>query len=103
MGGHQRDTAIGALMECAPGQDPQTSQEELLHLRDRLQDAIEMLTDREQWVFNAVVVERKSLRSISRDLQWSKSEIARIRDRAIAQLRILLEDDPLVKEYLDGQ
>lgn len=94
-------THIEALMQCAPGQEPDLSQSELLYLRDILQDAIEQLTDDERLVFDACTSSRRSLRNIAAELGWSKSGIAVIRDRAITKLQTALIDNPTIKDYLN--
>lgn len=89
-----------ALMVCAPGDEPETPVSTLLPLRDILADAIERLTPRERWVFDAVTARKQSLRQIADDLAMSKTQIGRIRDDALGKLQFLLEDNPLIKEYL---
>ena len=95
-----RTTFFAALMQCAPGEEPQTSQEELLPLRDVIEDALDVLDPRERWVFNAIIVERMSLRALGRQLQIPKTTVARIRDRAAEHLRKALEDNPEIQRRL---
>jgi RNA polymerase sigma factor (sigma-70 family) len=94
-------TPIEALMQCAPGQEPDLSQSELLHLRDILQDAIETLDADERAVFDACTSSRRSLRNIATELGYSKSGIAVIRDRAANKLQLALQHNPTIKEYLN--
>lgn len=90
-------------MECGPHEDPDASCEELLPLRDVIQDAIDGLPPRERWVFDGYVVRRMSLRQLARELGLSKTYIADLRDRAYALLREALEDHDLIRLYLKGQ
>lgn len=92
---------IEALMICPPGIDPETSRDELSHLRDIIQDAIDdVLDDRERWVFDALVTRKASSREVGRELSLSKSHVLNIRDRALMKLRTRLIESPEVREYL---
>ena len=93
-----------ALMSTPAGYEPEISQLEILHLRDVINDAIEdTLTPLELWVFNAVVVERKSLRSLGAQIGRPKTTVARIRDNAIKKVRRSLKDHPAIIDYLENQ
>lgn len=94
-------TEMQALMEAAPGCEVQASVEEGLELRDVITDAIDsVLTPRERFVFDALVVERQSVRQLGRQMSISKTHITRIRDAAIRKLAAHLRDDPTIKEHL---
>ena len=93
-----------ALMSAPPGYEPEISQLEILHLRDIINDAIEgTLTPLELWVFNALVVERKSLRSLGHQIGRPKTTVARIRDNAIKKVRQGLKEHPAIIDYLENQ
>lgn len=95
-------TPMEALMSAAPFEPIESSQMEMLALRDVLQDALDdVLTPLELWVFNALVVERKSLRSLGRQINRPKTTIARIRDGAFRKLREHLQDTPAIRSYLE--
>lgn len=111
------DTPYQALMECAPGTEPETSVAEYLQMRDVLADAIEALPDRDQWIFNALFVEpgervtnpqgfspsdtgHKSLRQVAAELGLSKTQVARERDRILGVLQDALVDIPVISEHL---
>ena len=97
------ETALEALISCAPFEDPQTSQQERLPLREVLADAIDALPPRERFVFESRITERVSLRELARSLSISKSQVHRIKDNAIALLREALRDHPAIEEYLHGR
>jgi len=91
-------------MSAPPGYEPEISQLEILHLRDIINDAIEgTLTPLELWVFNALVVERKSLRSLGLQIGRPKTTVARIRDNAIKKVRQSLKEHPAIIDYLENQ
>lgn len=92
---------LAGLMEALPLAEPGWSQERLLPLRDAIEDAIESaLDERERFVFNSVVCERRSLRDLGRAMSVGKSTVGRIKDLAIEKLQVALADHPLIKEYL---
>lgn len=95
-------TPIEALMEAEPQGPIEFSQIELLSLREVLQDAIEeALTAEEAWVFNALIVERLSVRQLGRQISVPKTTITRIRDRALGKLREHLLEQPAIRDYLE--
>jgi hypothetical protein len=93
------DTALAALMQCAPHEDPRVSSEELLELRETIALAFKTLTPEEVWVFNALVIERLSLRQLGKQINAPKTTIARIRDRATRKLRAALIDNPAIIDF----
>lgn len=77
---------------------------ELIHLRDLLNDAIEdTLSPLELWIFNAVFIERQSLRALGRQINRPKTTVARMRDNAVKKLREALQDNPAIIAHLEGQ
>jgi len=94
------ETAVAALMQCSPGDYPETARSELIGLRDIIEDAVITLDPREQYVFNAVACERLSLRLCGDRLGLSKSQVARIRDAATAKLREVLIEHDDIRRYL---
>lgn len=98
------ENEFDALMRCAPGQEPMTSKEELLPLREILADAIDTaLDDRERWVFNAIAIERMSVRELAKQLGETKSSTQRTWARARAKLQAHLSGNPYIEEHLEGK
>lgn len=92
-------TPLEALMGTG---EPEMSVLGMIALREIINDAIDkILTPLELWVFNALFIERKSLRKLSKELSIPKTTIARIRDRATQKLRTELENHPSIQEYLE--
>jgi RNA polymerase sigma factor (sigma-70 family) len=89
-----------ALMECAPGDVPETHADQYLAIREVLADAIDELPEREREVFDGVFVRRETLQELGDRLGYSRMHISRIRDKATAFLRERLSDNPLILEYL---
>lgn len=89
------ETPIAALMQCAPFEEPAESALEHAVRVDRLRDLVEdgCLTAREQWVVEATFWRGMGVRPIAAELGLGKSQVWRIRARAIAKLRSALESD----------
>jgi hypothetical protein len=94
------ETDYEALMQAAPHEPIERSVESLLPLRERLTQAFEQLGERDRWIVNSILVERKSIRTTAADLSLAKSHVDRLYKAALNKLRIILEDDPLIMEYL---
>ena len=82
------DTELQALMESPPGVTPDLARNQLAPLREILADTIHnTLTDRELWIFEALVYRRMSLRRLATELAMSKTHIARLRDHINQKLQ----------------
>jgi DNA-directed RNA polymerase specialized sigma subunit len=99
---HNADTEYEAIMQTAPHEPIPRSLEELYPLRERLTEAFERLGERDRWIVNSILVERKSIRSTAADLSLAKSHVDRLYKTALGKLRTELENDPLILEYLDN-
>ena len=75
---------------------------EMIALREVINEAIDtVLTPLELWVFNAIFIEQKSLRKLAKELSIPKTTIARIRDKSTEKLRLVLQEETLIQEYLE--
>ena len=92
------DNRYDALMRTAPGVEPEESIEEQNELREILADALDSLTEEEQWIYLMLTTVRLSLRFVGLVLGVPKTTLARRRDRIIRKLQAALEDSPLVQE-----
>lgn len=93
-------TPYQALMETSPHEEPDLSIAELLELREVLVDAFDQLTEEEAWVLNSLIIERMSIRELSKQISAPKTTIARIRDRALKRLREMLQDNEIIIQAL---
>ena len=94
-------TDIQALMELAPFQDSWTSSlEATAHLKELVGQAIDDLSPEDRWIFNALIVERLSLRGAGRILGIPKTSLARRRDKIRRELMTGLIESELVQEWL---
>lgn len=71
-----------------------------LELRDRIQDAIDLLTPEERFVFDGWVVERLTLAQLGQMMAKTKWSAIRTRDRAVRKLNELLVDDERIQGWL---
>jgi len=85
-------TALGALMEAAPHEEPTRSREEYAELRELLGAAVDDLPGYEREVFEGLFIERATYRELAERLDVGVATIDRMKKRAIALLRIELGD-----------
>jgi RNA polymerase sigma factor (sigma-70 family) len=91
-------TALAALMETAPGEEPTRSTEEYADLRETLGEAIDGLPGYEREVFEAVFIERATYREIALRPGVGVATVDRMKRRAVNMLRLQLEGE--VAEWL---
>ena len=89
---HQPVTSLQALMEAAPHDEPERSQEEDRALKELLADAIDRLPERLGWVFHAHHYRGLSFAQLGREIGMSKTHAHWLYQSAIIELRIDLED-----------
>lgn len=106
-------TEIQALMEAAPGDQPEVSLQELAALGDVLADAVATLSHPLRYVFEGTMIERRPVRSFTfgevfgpghrkADSKISHRHVIRLRDRALSQLRSSLSNNPTITRHLRG-
>ena len=94
-------TDTQALMELAPFQESWTpSLEATAHLKELIGQAIDDLSPEDRWIFNALIVERLSLRGAGRILGIPKTSLARRRDKIRRELMARLIESERVQEWL---
>ena len=99
----QPETEIQSLQQAGPHQSPRISSEERFDLREAVVEAIDSLEPLELWLINALLFERLSLRDVEYVLGIPKTTVARKRDKILAKLRLMLEDNPYVREHIYGE
>lgn len=94
------DSELQALMESVPGETVEDSRDERYELLHAVLDALDSLSEREQYIFAAHTYERLSIRKIALLLGCSKSamhrELCGIRNR----LQCLLDSQTSVELHL---
>jgi DNA-directed RNA polymerase specialized sigma24 family protein len=91
---------IEALMSAAPGEAVETSQMEMLALRDLLSDAIDALPPRHRWVLEQNLIARIPVRTLGDWMGLGKSYVWMLKEEALAMLRESLQDHPTIQAYL---
>lgn len=94
------ENPLQALMESMPNTGPEESVIELAPIREVVAEAVDMLTEEEQWVINALFSEQLSLAKVGKQLNVSKTHVFRIRNRALLKLESLLHDNPLIRKRI---
>lgn len=88
------------MLRVAPFDEPQESIQEQDELREILADALDSLTEEEQWIFLMLTTVKLSLRFVGRVLDVPKTTLARRRDRIVRKLQDELADSVLVQRRL---
>lgn len=94
-------TDMQALMEAKPHDPIEPSIESLLPIRQVLADAFDQLDERDKWIINSILIERKSIRRTGKDLSLAKSHVDRLYKKALTKIKVLVIDSPEVAEYLE--
>jgi RNA polymerase sigma factor (sigma-70 family) len=89
--------SLQALMESSPGESAGLSTEEMLPLREAIQDAIDRLPELERLVFDGYFVGRYTMREMAAELGIGKSTVHRLKDKAVSALAAMLGENELVK------
>ncbi len=99
---HIRPTSnVESLMELAPFQDPiLIPLETTASIKELLGEVIDDLSAEDRWIFNALVVERLSLREAGRILGIPKTSLARRRDKIRRELMTKLIDSEHIRDWL---
>jgi len=100
-GGRRPQTAMEALMQAAPGDEPEESMEEVQPLREVVAMCIDMLGDQDKFVINAINSERVTLQELGDRLGVSRMHASRLRDAAFDRLRLILEMHPLIRRRVE--
>ena len=97
----QISSKIEALMIARPLEEPKTSLEEQHALREVLVGALDDLEAIDVWIINALLFEKMSLRTAGWVLGIPKTSLARRRDRILQDIKAKIENEQLIKDYLD--
>ena len=95
-------TPMEALQRAGPD-EPLTSKDEQVELQEIVLNALNHLEDWEQWLLNALLFEKMSLRQVEFVLGMPKTTVARKRDALLHKLKTYLANDPTIRRYLHGE
>ena len=94
------DSEIQALMEAAPGQNIETSFEEIDSLRNVVVYCIDMLSEQDRFIVEAINYEQLTYEQLGKRLGMSNVHAWRLKQTAFKNLMSLLLEHKVIKEYL---
>lgn len=94
------ETDMQALMETAPGQEQVMSKESLQVIREAVAECMEMLTEQDRFVLDALNSERVPLRELAERMGLSITQTWRLKEDALANLKQFLVRHQVIKDYL---
>jgi hypothetical protein len=94
------ENKLEALMMTKPFEEPETSQEELMVLREAVAIIVDQLEERDLWIINACISERKSLQAIANELGITKTHVWRLRNAAFEKLKGVMATDTTIRKTI---
>jgi DNA-directed RNA polymerase specialized sigma24 family protein len=89
-----------ALMEAVPGDEPMQSKDALQPLREAVADCIDMLSEQDSFIINAMNSEQITYDELGKRLGVSLTHAWRLRNAAYKNLEQLLERHEVIRQYL---
>jgi DNA-directed RNA polymerase specialized sigma24 family protein len=89
-----------ALMEAVPGNEPTQSKDALQPLREAVADCIDMLTEQDRFIIDAMNSEQITYDELSKRLGISIAHAWRLRHAAYKNLEQILEGHAVIRQYL---
>ena len=99
-GGRKPETPIEALMLAGNHENIQESVQELQPFREAVADCIELLSEQDQFIVDALNSEMISLEELGSRLGVTKTHAWRLRNAAYARLQLHLQKHPIIRERL---
>ena len=97
------ETDMQALMETPPGGQEPMSKQSLQIIREAVADCMDMLTDQDRFVLDALNSERVPLRELAERMGLSITQTWRLKEDALANLKQFLVNHQVIKDYLGLQ
>jgi DNA-directed RNA polymerase specialized sigma subunit len=94
------DNEIQALLESAPGQTIEVSNEEIQALRNVVVYCIDILSEQDRFIVEAINYEQLTYDQLGRRMGISNVHAWRLKQTAYKNLMNLLLEHSLIKEYL---
>jgi len=89
-----------ALMEAVPGDEPAESKDALQPLREAVADCIDMLSEQDSFIINAMNSEQITYDELGKRLGVSLTHAWRLRNAAYKNLEQILERHEVIRQYL---
>lgn len=94
------DSEMQAIMESAPGQTIETSSDEIESLRNLVVYCIDMLSEQDRFIIEAINYEQITYDKLGKRLGCSNVHAWRLKQDAYKNLMSLLLEHPIIREYL---
>jgi len=94
------DNPLEALMQTAPGDDPEMSMEELQPFREAVADCLDKLNAQDRWVIDSLNSERISLQELGDRLGVTKTQAWRLRNKAYENLKEIMLTNNTIRKKL---
>jgi len=89
-----------ALMETPPGHEAPMSKQALQIVREAVADCMEMLTEQDRYVLDALNAERITLRELSGRMNLSITQTWRLKEDALANLKQFMLKHQVLRDHL---
>lgn len=89
-----------ALMEAVPGNEPTESKDTLQPLREAVVDCIDMLSEQDRYIIDAMNSEQITYDELGKRLGTSLTHAWRLRNAAYKNLEQILERHDVIRTYL---
>ena len=89
-----------ALMEAVPGEEPIESRDTLQVLREAVVDCIDMLSEQDRYIIDAMNSEQITYDELGKRLGTSLTHAWRLRNAAYKNLEQILERHEVIRQYL---
>lgn len=100
-GDHRPETMLQALMETAPGEDPEESKEDVADLLDAVAMAVDSLPEQQRFIIEAIHYERLSFADLAKRLGLGKTQAWRLTQEAQEALKVAMLESPIIQERIN--
>ena len=94
------DNEMQALMEAAPGQTIETSNDEIDLLRNMVVYCIDMLSEQDRYIIESINYEQITYEQLGKRLGMSNVHAWRLKQDAYKRLMTLMLEHKVIKDYL---
>ena len=94
------DNEMQALMEAAPGQTIETSNDEIDLLRNMVVYCIDMLSEQDRYIIESINYEQITSEQLGKRLGMSNVHAWRLKQDAYKRLMALMLENKIIRDYL---
>lgn len=89
-----------AIMETPPGHEIPMSKDALQVVREAVADCMDMLTEQDRYILNALNAERITLRELAGRMNLSVTQTWRLKEDAMANLKQFMVSHQVLRDHL---